>query len=148
MSEFARHAIRSNRLQSGPFYTVLNRTNKPLTVTVDGVQFVMVPGDNPDIPSAVAQYCERQHPRRGTFDSTLQFGESLLVVKELCGNPDLMTMIAPGQEHLGVEMTDRKANPAAHATSFEQLPRVGNRDEANPFGNELPGAIVLETPDR
>lgn len=147
MSEFARHAMRSGRLSSGPFYTVINRISRPLTVTVDGVQFVMQPGENPDVPSAVAQYCEKQHPRRGTFDATLQFGESLLVVKELCHDPKLMSMIAPGREHLGEELMDRVENPHARAVQIEPLPRVGNHEE-NPFGNELPGAIVLESPDR
>jgi hypothetical protein len=139
MSQFARHAIRSDRLNNGPFYTVINRTSRPLTVTVDGVQFVMQPGSNPDVPSAVAQYCEKQHPRRGTFDDTLMFGESLLVVKELCPDPALMSMLPPGREHKGEELIDRVAFPHDKEVNIERLGRVMNREEAE-FGSGLTDA--------
>ena len=143
MSQFARHAIRSDRLNNGPFYTVINRTSRPLTVTVDGVQFRMQPGVNPDVSAAVAQYAEKQHPRRGTFDDTLMFGESLLVVKELCTDPALMSMLPPGKEHKGEELIDRELFPHAHPVRLEKIARVSNREEM-PFGDEAAGAIVLE----
>jgi hypothetical protein len=135
--------LRSNRLSAGPFYTVINRTSRVLVVTVDGVCFKMQPGTNPDVPSAVAQYCERQHPRRGTFDETIQQGESLLVVKELCHDPERMSLIPPGQEHLGDELIDRRMHPHEHPVQLERIARPGNYEES-PFGGELSGAIVLE----
>lgn len=137
-------------LNRGPFFTVINRISRPLNITVNGVNFVMNPGENRDVPAAVAQYAERQHPRRGTFDTTLQVGESLLVVKELCHDPKLMSMIAPGHEHLGDEQIDRVANPHQQEVTIEQLPRQSNRDELNPFGNEALGSIemIRETPPR
>jgi hypothetical protein len=143
MSEFARMELRSGRLTAGPFYTVVNRTSRVLTVTVDGVCFKMQPGLNPDVPSAVAQYCERQHPRRGTFDETMQHGESLLVVKELCAEPARMSLIPPGREHLGDEMIDRREFPHDNPVQLERVARPANYDES-PFGSEEPGAIVLE----
>jgi len=142
MSEFARQPLRSDRLTAGPFYTVINRISRVLTVTVDGVCFDMQPGLNPSIPSAVAQYAAKQHPRRGTFESTLQRGESLLVVKELCSDPTAMSMIPPGQEHLGEEAIDRRAFPQAHPTHLERLARPGNYEET-PFGSD-PNSVVVE----
>lgn len=140
MSEFARHAIRSDRLRSGPFYTVLNRTSRVLPVTVDGVVFKMQPGRNPDVPSAVAQYAEKQHPRRGTFDSTLTFGDSLLVVVETCTDPERLKLLPPGREHLGEEMMDRNQNPHDQPVRLEKIARQMNRDEDAPFGSGVTDA--------
>lgn len=142
MGEFARHAMRSERLRQGPFYTVFNRTSRVLTVTVDGVCFQMQPGRNPDIPSAVAQYAEKQHPRRGTFDSTLMFGESLLVVVEHCNDPERMSILPPGKEHKGDEMIDREQFPHEQPVRIEKIARQMNRDE------ETFGAGHLEAPMR
>jgi hypothetical protein len=142
MSEFARMPLRSDRLSAGPFYTVINRTSRPLTVTVDGVCFDMQPGVNVDVPSAVAQYAAKQHPRRGTFDHTIQHGESLLVVKELTKDPAMYAMIPPGKEHLGDELIDRRAHPHDKPVHLEKISRAANYDES-PFGSEEQGAIVL-----
>lgn len=137
-------------LQRGPYFTVVNRTSRPLNITVDGINFPMNPGENRDVPAAIAQYAEKQHPRKGTFDATLQFGETLLVVKELCHDPALMSMIPPGKEHLGEETIDRVATPHKTDVSIEQLPRQANREDLNPFGSEAMGAIELirENPPR
>jgi hypothetical protein len=106
-----RQPLRCERLQSGPFFTVINRTCRPLSVVVDGVTMVMQPGPNLNVPAAFAEFSEKQHPRLGTYDDTIKGGETLLVVKELCDDPARMAMIRPGREHLGPELTDRTAFP-------------------------------------
>jgi len=91
----------------------------------------------------VAQYAAKQHPRRGTFDETIQHGQSLLVVKELAKNPNDYSMIPPGKEHLGDELIDRQAHPHDKPVHLEKIARPANWDES-PFGSEEQGAIVLE----
>lgn len=118
----------------GPYFTVVNRTCRPLQITVDGVPYIMQPGANRDVPAAVAQYAERQHPRRGTWDDTMQYGESLLVVKELCTDPARMSMIPPGKEHLGDELIDRVTFPHKKPIELEKLSRPANRED--PFAAE------------
>jgi len=125
------------RFMSGPFFTVLNRTSRPLEVMVDGTPFIMQPGANRDVPAAVAQYAEKQHPRRGTWDDKLQDGESLLVIKELCTDPARMSMIPPGKEHLGDEMINRQEFPHAHPVTLEKVSRPGKRED--PFDGETTG---------
>jgi hypothetical protein len=112
---------RSERLDNGPFYTLINRTTRRLTVTVDGRQWDLEPGENRNIPSAVAQYAQKQHPRLGTFDESGLFGESLIAVKGVTP-ADQATMIPPGREHLGDELIDRVKHPHKKPTSFESLP--------------------------
>lgn len=100
----------SHRLDMGPFYTVINRTMHPLEVRVDGRTFRLEPGENPNIPSAVLPYALRQHPRHGTAGGRGEEPEYLVAIKGVTP-PERSRMIAPGQEHLGAEIFDRRAFP-------------------------------------
>lgn len=112
--------LRSERLDQGPFFTLINRTTRRLPVTLDGRQWVLEPGENHHIPAAVTAHAQRQHPRRGTFDITGQFGESLIAIKGVTP-PAQSTLLPPGQEHLGPELFDRQANPHKRPVEIEEV---------------------------
>ncbi len=135
MPEALSQTRRSERLNDGPFVVVINRTSRPLTVQVDGQQWVMKPGRNTGISHVVAERAVKQHPRKGTFDRRLSGGESLLVVEGFTP-PELCTPIPPGQEHLGDDLVDRKQHPNAVGTATEMLPERRRVEERNPFEHE------------
>ena len=145
MDVLPRQPLRSEKLFTPPFFTVINRTCRVLTVTVDGVAFVMQPGENPGISWAVAQYATKQHPRKGTFERTIQVGESLLAVKGIT-DPRLSTLIPPGQEALGDELIDRRAFPHKHAVQLEELPasyRIAQEDLEDGDPMQLPTLVSV-----
>lgn len=132
MSDFPRQPLRNEKLFTPPFYTLINRTSRPLTVIVDGVSFVLEPGENPGISWTVAQYAQKQHPRRGTFDRTMRLGESLIAVKGMSA-PHECRLIPPGREHLGDELINRKEFPLKAGMEIESLPpayRLAMEDQA------------------
>lgn len=46
--------------------TLVNRTSKPLTVTFDGQQSTIKPGENTGFPKVAVQYAKNQNKKRGT----------------------------------------------------------------------------------
>ncbi len=127
--------IRSERLDQGPFVTVINRTTRGLTVKADGRTWVLKPGVNANIPHVVATFALKQHPRLGTFDKTLGGGESLVGILGRT-DPRFLTPLAAGKEHLGNEYVDRDANPLPKNTEFEGLPERRRVEERDPLAGE------------
>lgn len=146
MPEAYSQTLRSERLDHGPFYVVINRTTRALTVSVDGRSWVLKPGRNPGIPAAVVPYALKQHPRLGTFSKNLGGGESLVGVEGYTP-ADQLTPIPPGKEHLGAELIDRVANPEAGPHVLESLPERRRVEERNPLAGEEIGRIDMISPD-
>jgi hypothetical protein len=127
--------IRSERLDQGPYVTVVNRTTRGLTVKVDGRTWILKPGINANIPHVVATYAIKQHPRLGTFDKTMGRGQSLVGVLGHSDPRDLAP-IKPGEEHLGNEYINRDENPLPKNTEFEALPERRRVEERDPLAGE------------
>lgn len=127
----------SHRLDMGPFYTVINRTMRTLSVLVDGRTFVFKPGRNPGIPSAVLPYAMKQHPRMGTDDNA--GGLECLLAIEGVTPPEQCRMIAPGTEALGAERFDREKFPDERGeTEFRRLNSfIGPKDQGPTILNAL-----------
>lgn len=139
----------SHRLDVGPYYTLINRTMRDLSVIVDGRTFVLRPSENEGIPSAVVPYALRQHPRFGT--ATDEHGpESLVAVKDITP-PDQARMIAPGHEAKGGEIFDRTVFPDERGeVRFERVSMQRGPHEPGPTilsQMERPGDVILGPAD-
>lgn len=138
MPEALTQTRRSERLDDGPFVVVVNRTSRPLQVRVDGRTWTLKPGRNPGISHVVAEFAVKQHPRLGTFDKTMQGGESLVGVEGFTPKEHL-TPIPAGREHLGRELVDRTAFPQPTSRGkieLEELPERRRVEERNPLAGE------------
>lgn len=88
----------------GEVVTLINRTNRDLTVRFDGRTRILKPGPNP-ITAEWIRFAKMQNPRMGTFaPGTLQ-GDYLVGVEGI----DDVSMIDPNEEaqRRQVEMFDR-----------------------------------------
>ena len=142
MPEALSQTRRSERLNDGPFVVVINRTSRDLTVQVDSRQWVLKPGRNAGLSHIVAERAIKQHPRRGTFDTRLGGGESLVGVEGFTP-ADQLTPIPPGREHLGEGLVDRQAFPLSKNVETELLPERRRVEERNPLGGESHTISVL-----
>jgi hypothetical protein len=87
---------------TGEFVTLVNRTKEPLSVMVDGRQYVLKPGDN-TVDRMLVQYARNQHRIMGTEDpgNPLDF-QSLVGWKERGDD------ITPAKQSQAVEALDRR----------------------------------------
>ena len=133
----------SYRLDMGPFYTVINRTAGTLSVVVDGRTFVLKPGRNPGIPSAVVPYAFKQHPRLGTYGEA-EDGECLVAVERV-SKPEHCRMIESGKEQLGIERFDRDKFPDERGeVQFQRLSTsVGPHEQGPTILNALEKADTV-----
>lgn len=98
----------------GEIVNIVNRTTHKLSVTRNGVEKTLLPGDN-HLPEGWVRFAKQQNPRMGTEDYGSLGAQYLVGVKvdERSGleQVDDISPIAPGDEHISEERINRQTVP-------------------------------------
>lgn len=136
-------------MATGEACTLINRTSGILSVTMNGRSINLKPGKNLGTTDWI-RFAKQQHARMGTFDPSGLDGDYLIAV-EGYDPPERCTMIAPGEEHLGIEKFDRThpefdqtaATAVVQATGI-QPPKRRVQSEMSPLPHDVLVSSALD----
>lgn len=126
----------------GEIVNIFNRTTRKLSVTRNGVEKTLLPGDN-HLPEGWVRFAKQQNPRMGTQDYGTLGAEYLVGVKvdtrTGVEQVDDLSLIPAGQEHISEERLNRQTVPEEDRRTKAKSEKVNA-----PFRGER--SVPMESP--